>query len=323
MKKFMLLLLLLFAGQALAQNDSYLHLNKMIAKLEKNLVVTGIWVSALHPSNAIGIIESNGFPGPEEALTRPMIDFILIDMEHQPYDIVGLRNFLLALNSKREVAIKGNLQPNLVTLVRIPGEGDQPVHAMIKQVLDVGVHGVVVPHVRSARQAEKIVSACRYPQPGDSAYPTPAGTRGASPWLASYLWGLSLKEYVARADLWPLNPEGDLLAVIMIEDAEGVANLEDILKVKGIGAVIFGPYDYSFSCGHPGETAHPQVLQAWDKVKRICDRNDVPLIGFATPANIGEKLAENYRILLIGHDVRNNGSIPEILDAIAKEKLQK
>jgi len=125
-----------------------------------------------------------------------------------------------------------------------------------------------------------------------------------------------LPEYVERADLWPLNPKGDLLAVIMIEDNEGVKNIEEILKVKGIGAVIFGPYDFSVSIGHPGETSHPEVLSTWKKIKAACDKANVPLVGFATAGNIQEILTENYRMLLFGHDVRNNEDIPEILKAL-------
>jgi 4-hydroxy-2-oxoheptanedioate aldolase len=121
--------------------------------------VTGIWAEALHPSNAIGLVNQNRFPNYAESVTRPMIDFILIDMEHKPYEVTELRNFLLALNSKREVIKKGNLQPNITTLVRIPADGDMPVRGMIRQVLDVGAHGVVVPHISNAAEAEKVVKA--------------------------------------------------------------------------------------------------------------------------------------------------------------------
>ena len=321
MKRLVLISAILFLPiQVFSQNSDYIHFNKIVAKLERNQLVSGIWVSALHPSNAIGLIEMNGFPTYEESLTKPMIDFILIDMEHQPSDMSLLRNFLLAMNSKREVIIKGNLQPNIATLVRLPSDGGEPVHALIKQALDIGVHGVVIPHVRTAAEAEKIVKACRYVQPKESKIAEPIGNRGASPWIAGYLWGLTLPEYVERADLYPLNPKGDLLAIIMIEDEEGVKNIDEILKVKGIGAVIFGPYDYSFSIGHPGETDHLDVLKTWKIVKAACDRADVPLIGFATADDINDKIKENYKMLLFGHDVRNDGVIPKILDAIKNYK---
>ncbi len=319
-KIFVLSFILLVTGLGISQEKDYIHFNKIVAKLENNKIAAGTWVSALHPSNAIGLVEQNGFPTYEESINKALIDFILIDMEHQPCDMSLLRDFLLALNSKREVMIKGNLQPNIASLVRLPSDGAEPLHALIKQALDIGVHGVVIPHVRNAAEAEKIVKACRYVQPVNSKIKEPAGLRGASPWLAAYLWGLTLPEYVERADVWPLNPKGDILAIIMIEDQEGVRNIDDILKVPGIGAVIFGPYDYSFSIGHPGETTHPDVLKTWDVVKAACDRANVPLIGFANPDDINEKLNQNYKMLLFGHDVRNNGVVPKVLEAIEKHK---
>jgi len=319
MKKVILIFALFLTTSSLfSQQSSFIHFNKMVAKMEAKKLVTGIWVSALHPSNAVGLIDANGYPTYEESMNNPMVDFILIDMEHQPYDISDLRNFLLALNSKQEVVRKGNLQPNIASLVRLPTDGAEPVHALIKQALDVGVHGIVIPHVRTADEAEKIVKACRYVQPKNSKIKEPAGTRGASPWLSSYLWGVTMDEYVARADVWPLNPDGDILVIIMIEDEEGVKNIDKILKIKGIGAVIFGPYDFSFSIGFPGNVNHPRVLENWKLVKNACDRANVPLIGFANTNDIQQKLKENYKILLFGHDVRNNGVIPKVLEDIKK-----
>ena len=314
------ILVMLFSFSLFAQQTQKVHINKIIDKLEHKQLVIGTWVSALHPSNAIGLNEFTGYPDYQTSISQPMLDFILIDMEHQPYDISVLRNFLLAMNSKRDVVVKGNLQPSIVTLVRLPSEGNQPVHALIKQVLDVGVHGIVIPHVQTPEEAEKIVRACRYRQAENSPYREPQGTRGASPWLAAYLWGLTMPEYVERADVWPLNPNGDLLVVIMIEDDLGVKNVDEILKVKGIGAVIFGPYDYSFVAGHPGETNHPDVVKAWDTVKKACDKAGVPLIGFGNPENIKKLVSENYRMLLVGHDVRDDGRLQKVLNILKKIK---
>lgn len=307
------------SGEAASKETTYVHLNKIIDKLERNLLVTGVWANALHPSTAIGLARLNGFPNYEESLTKPMVDFILIDMEHEPFDVAKLRNFLLALNSRREVLAKGNLQPNVATLVRIPQDADGPVSSMVKQVLDVGAHGVVVPHVRNARDAEKFVKACRYPQPKGSEIAKPEGIRGAGLRLCSYLWGVPYEDYIQRADVWPLNPKGDLLAVIMIEDEQGVNNLEKILGVKGIGAVMFGPFDYSFTAGHGGNSRHPDVTKTWNHVKKVCDRHHVPLIGFAYPRNIHLKLKENYKMLMIGQDYDLTGKTAGVLEYLRKE----
>ena len=303
------------------END--VHLNKVVAKLEKQKLVTGIWVQGVSLSAAIGIVEFNGYPDAEASLQKPMIDFILVEMEHEPFDVAELRTFLLGLSSRREVLVKGNLQPSLAVFVRLPVEGAEPVHAAIKQVLDLGVHGVVIPHVRDRDEAQRIVQACRYPQPKGHPYEKPAGTRGASPWLCAYLWGLTMPEYVERADVWPLNPRGDLMAVIMIEDEDGVRNIDSILDVPGIGAVIFGPYDFSFASGKPGRSDDPAVVEAMNKVKRSCDRAGVPFVGFANPANIEELLNDHYRMLLVGTNVDLTGGAGQVFDILRKRAGQK
>jgi 4-hydroxy-2-oxoheptanedioate aldolase len=306
------------SGQVVSKETDYLHLNKVIDKLERNQLVTGIWVSSLNPATAIGLSRFNGYPTYEESVTKPMIDFILIDMEHEPFDVAALRNFLLACNCRQETMVKGNLQPNFATVVRIPADAGDPVGAMIKQVLDTGAHAVIVPHVRNAHDAKKVVKACRYPQPADSDIAEPQGTRGGGPRLCSYLWGLSSKEYVQRADVWPLNPKGDLMAILMIEDDEGVRNIEEILSVKGVGAVMFGPFDYSFAAGHGGNQSHPEVIEALNKLKQACDRHNVPLIGFAQRSNIAVKLEQDYKMLLIGQDFDLTGKAVKVLEYIKK-----
>jgi len=158
-----------------ASQEDYVHLNKVVAKLEKQGLATGIWVQGVSLSTAIGIVEFNGYPDTEASLDKPMIDFVLVEMEHEPFDVTELRTFLLGLSSRREVLIKGNLQPGLAVFVRLPVEGSEPVHADIKQVLDLGVHGVVIPHVRSREDALRIVQACRYPQPKGHPYEKPVG----------------------------------------------------------------------------------------------------------------------------------------------------
>lgn len=300
--------------------EPFIHLNKVVAKLEKGKRVTGIWVQSVNLSSAISIIEYNGYPSQEECLNKPMIDFVLVEMEHEPYDISELRTFLLGLNSKREVFIKGNLQPNLAVFVRLPVEGRDPVHAQVKQALDIGVHGVVIPHVQTADEALKIVKACRYIQPEGSPYRKPEGQRGASPWVCAYLWGLTMPEYVRHADVWPLNPQGDIMVIIMIEDKKGVRNINSILKVPGIGAVIYGPYDYSFSSGHFGNTEATVVKEARKKLKAACDKANVPLVGLANPSTIEEFIEENYRMILIGTNVDLSGGAARVLDVLRKKQ---
>jgi len=295
------------------EDSEYLHLNKVIAKLEEGKLVTGIWCLSQSMANARNLVSYNGFPTQTEAMNRPMIDFILVAMEHYPFNISRLREFTLGLTSRREIMTKGNLQPSFATFVRLPVEGGDPVHAMIKQALDVGVHGVVIPHVRNAAEARKIVEACRFARPSDSPYREPLGTRGFSPAICSYLWGLTPAEYYQRADTWPLNPNGDLMVIVMVEDPEGVQNINEIAAVPGIGAIFFGPADYTVSSGNYRRKDF-DVNEALNTVKKACDTAGVPFVGFASIDNIAEKSREKNRMYIIGSDVDNSGRAEKVLD---------
>ena len=101
-------------------------------------------------------------------------------------------------------------------------EGDENVRFATKQVLDSGAFGVVFPRVETAEQAERAVRAMRYPPQRGEASPEPAGRRGWGPGRAALYWGLAVADYARRADVWPLDPEGELFAMIMIESVEGV-----------------------------------------------------------------------------------------------------
>jgi len=308
--------LLLLPSYATSQ-ESYIHLNKVIEKLEKGKVVAGIWSLSQNLPTARGIVEFNGFPNQKEAIEKPMIDFLVVAMEHYPYDITQLRTFMAGLISRREVIAKGSIQPNLACFVRIPSDGSEPVHALIKQVLDVGAHGVVVPHVRNAEEALKIVRACRYQRPAHASQKEPQGTRGFSPTICSYIWGVTIDEYYDRADVWPLNPLGDIMVIIMIEDPEGVKNIDDIIKVPGIGAIFFGPADYTVSSGNYGNRDF-DVSIPLNVVKRACDKAGIPFVAFANEHDIEKKMQDNPTMFIIGSDTDLGGSASKVLDYLRR-----
>lgn len=295
------------------------HLNKVVAKLEAGQPVTGIWCLSRSPANARSLIEYNGFPDAEESLKRPMIDFLVVAMEHYPYDISELRAFSNGLVSRREALAKGNLQPNLAWFVRIPAEGSQPVHAQIKQVLDIGAHGVVVPFVRTAEEARAIVQACRYVRPEGDPLSEPRGTRGFSPAIATFHWGVSLQEYYERADVWPLNPDGDLMVILMIEDPVGLAHIEEIVRVPGVGAIFFGPGDFTVTSGRQGNPDFDPAA-AETAIREACAAAGVPFLGFANASNIRQRIEEDgIRMLLIGSDIDKRGGAHQALEVLRAE----
>ena len=222
------------------------------------------------------------------------VDWQFIDMEHGPYLLDRLQATL------QELREEGATRPRLAPIVRIPMEGDENVRFATKQVLDLGVFGVVFPRVETAEQAERAVSAMRYPPQRGEASPEPVGRRGWGPGRAARYWGLGVPDYARRADVWPLDPEGELFAMIMIESAEGVRNIDEIVRVPGIGAIFIGPADLGMSLGvgPPTPAQPPETESAIQRVLAACKANDV-ICGLAEPRTESEKrIAEGFRVLL-------------------------
>jgi 4-hydroxy-2-oxoheptanedioate aldolase len=169
-----------------------------------------------------------------------------------------------------------------------------------KQVLDIGVFGIVFPHVSTVEEARNAVSACRYPRLPKSPIYDPPGMRGDAPVRAARYWGLSQQEYYARADVWPLAPQGEILAIIQCEEVRAIENLPQILQeVPGIGVVLIGEGDLSQELGHPREYEHPVVADAIDSILKSCQEHHVPC-GHPHPdaRNIERLIASGYRFLM-------------------------
>ena len=92
------------------------------------------------------------------------------------------------------------------------------------------------PAIHNREQAEIAVRATRYPQINGVQDYEPPGLRGRNPSNAVWYWGV--QDYHSRADVWPLDAQGELLAIMFIESPEGVANIEDIITVPGVGAYL-------------------------------------------------------------------------------------
>ena len=215
-----------------------------------------------------------------------------IEMEHSPYQIDH------AIKVMADLRPEGAARPRLSPVIRIPPEGDEVLKSTIKQVLDQGAMGVMVPHIRTAKEAAKIVEAMRYPPQRGAKYPSPPGIRGWGPTRAARYWGLSSAEYAQRADVWPLNPDGELLAIAVIESREGVKNIEEILKVPGLGALLVGPADLSLSLGvgNPGANPNaPEVEAATDTVAKACAAQKAVVCGTFESPDPKKRMAQGFR----------------------------
>src|SRR6202050_811227 len=190
--------------------------------------------------------------GAAQSMGAAPFDGVVFEMEHNPYDIRQLRDCMQYMLDRAQILKSGSLAPAVAPFVRIPPNGGEMNQFIAKQVLDIGVYGIVWPHVSTVEEARSAVQACRYPRPREAAYYEPAGQRGDAPRTAARYWGLTDQEYYKRADTWPLNPGGKIITVIMCEEKRAIGNLPKMLEqVKGIGVVLVGEGDLSQDLGHP------------------------------------------------------------------------
>lgn len=281
-----LALSLLFVSPKASAQEAGTRLNKAIELLENDEPAFGLLSFDYSLNNA-------------RSLSRSGLDFIIIDMEHAPFDVERIREFLLGMTDKRAILEKGSLQPNVVPFVRIPAIGSEDVLSQVKQALDVGAFGVMFPSVNSAAEAEMAIRASRYPQLTGADDFEPAGLRGRNPSNAVWYWGI--RDYHAKADLWPLDPDGELLAIIQIETPEGVENIEEIISVPGTGAIFIGPADLSTAMGYASSTA-PEVEAAIQTVLRSCLAHDVPCAITTNSATVEARLEQGFRFVTVGLD---------------------
>lgn len=234
------------------------------------------------------------------ALSTQSYDGLIFEAEHNPYDISTLRHSLQYLLDRRQIVERATIAPAVTPLIRIPANGGEMNQWQAKQVLDLGAYGVVWPRVSSPEQAYNAVAACRYPRLRSAAACEPEGQRGDSPANAARYWGLSLQEYYAKADVWPLAPDGEVLVVIMCEEVKAIDNLPRILaEVPGIGVVLIGEGDLSQNLGIPRQYDNPVLVEAMTAIRRICSEHRVPCGHPHVDAhNAARIVEEGYRFLV-------------------------
>lgn len=232
--------------------------------------------------------------------SQSQLDFVIFDMEHGAADFTQYKNFLQFMVDKAQLLKKGNLQPNVTPLARIPSNGSEKNQWVIKQALDAGAFGLMSPHIRNVEEARALVANSRYPQKVGAADNEPPGERGAAPAYAARYWGVPVPEYFERADAWPLDPKGEIAVIAMIESAEGVKNIRQILtEVKGISAIFIGPNDLSTSLGYPGQMDHPETEKAAQQVLAVAKEFSVPCGILVFKHNIEKRVKEGFKYLVI------------------------
>ena len=244
------------------------------------------------------------------ALATAKYDGVVYEMEHNPYDIRAFRDCLQYMLNRRLIAQSGSLAPAVTPMARIPPNGLEKAQWHAKQVLDLGAYGIIWPHISTVEEAYNAVAACRYPRLKTAKNYEPAGIRGDGPGGAVRYWGLTQQEYYQKADVWPLDPNGEIFVILMMEDTRGIENLADILKkVPGIGAILIGEGDLSQELGYPRQYEHPVVLKWMARVVKTCKEANVVVGHPHVEAGNAERIVkEGYRFLMCA-PVRSYGHL--------------
>lgn len=215
-------------------------------------------------------------------------DWLAVDMEHSAVDYGTVQAMLQAISIG-----------HTVPYVLVPTNDAKE----IKRSLDIGAYGIVVPNVKTPEEAERAVRACRYP---------PDGFRGVGSVRGPLYGG---PDYYEKAN-------SEISVVVMIEDAEAVNRIADIMQIPGIDAFHIGPYDLAASLGVPFglDNPHPDHKAAVQRVLAVGRRLDVPVgIHCGSAEEVVRRMEQGFRWLALATDARLLfSSVRDALSAIGK-----
>ncbi len=242
------------------------------------------------------------------------IQFAAFDMKNGMFDLGRLQLSLLGLLDRGDILRRASLQQGVTAMARVPLRPHEDPSFVIGEMLDMGLTGFVFPEIDNRQQAEAAIRAMRYPH--RDGYQSPAGYTGghtASAARAARYWGVSEAEYRRRADVWPLNPDGELFAMFQVETVEAVKNLREIIATPGLGAVLIGANTLTDSMGVKVSGlvtgpagAPPEVEKVMMQIVATCQEFRVPCAIPVAGATREEGLAlqarrikEGFRIMYL------------------------
>lgn len=231
-------------------------------RLAAGHTVLGSWITLAHPAVA-------------EIMARAGFDWLAVDLEHSVITIREAEELI------RVIGLCG-----VAPLVRLSWND----HIQIKRVMDAGAHGVIVPMVNSAAEAEAAVAAVRYP---------PRGSRGVGLARAQG-YGAAFRDYLD----WQAE---HAVVIVQVEHIRAVENLQSILDVDGVDGFIVGPYDLSGSLGVPGQFDHPEFAAAMARIREVAGARGAVMgihVIEPDPVALAERLDEGYRFLAYSLDIR-------------------
>ena len=242
------------------------RVNKAVELLEQRQPVYFEFVDAM---------SAGGYEG-GRALAQTWADYITYDVEHSAFDATALWQFMRGLADGGPTK-SGHRTPAVIVTLPMDGTSESAVRAnswIVKHALAAGVHGLLLCHVETAEAVRAFVEAARYAFVPAIGSDLGAGRRGhGGQTRAAEIWGVPVAEYFARADPWPLNPRGELLLGIKVENTRALASVERTTRVPGLAFAEWGPGDMGMSMGYPDqhdEPYPPEMLTARTRIMAAC-----------------------------------------------------
>ncbi len=249
-----------------------------------------------------------------KAAAKGWADILMYDMEGSAMDFTKLRDFMRGLVDGGPTP-SGHATPAVFVTLPLYGLSEEVVtanHWMIQQALACGIHGLHLCHARNAAAVRAFVRAVRYEihrQGVDAGLGEGIRMFGAHEY-ASKIWGVTAKEYYQAADAWPLNPRGEIMLGVKIEDHVGLEHAEDIARVPGLAFAEWGPRDTSYSNGHldvafdygrkAGVVQPPELVAAAQRVIRASKANHLHILDNARAEDVISQLDAGIDIIAGG-----------------------
>ncbi len=251
------------------------------------------------------IYYAEAYGGYEEGkkLARTWADYIIYNMEHAPLDFNALKEFMRGLVEGGPTP-SGHRTPAVIVTLPVLGLDVETFKGgswMIQQALAQGVHGLHLGRARDPEAVKLYVHAARYPFQKKAVDALGEGVRGwGSQKFAAWVWGIDEKEYLKRADVWPLNQEGEIMLGLKIEDKQALQNAEKSIAVPGVAFAEHGPRDMGLSYGYLGGRADPpvpaEVQAAGDRVLAACKASKVFFLDNVLPENVEAQIDRGVMI---------------------------
>ena len=234
---------------------------------------------------------------------KTFADYINIGMEHGAFDMAGLDEFMRGLVDGGPTN-SGHRTPAVLVEVPVDGGSEDIVRAnawQFRQILARGVHGILLCHADTPGAVKAFVESCRYPFStigvGRNLDVGRRGSGGQS--TAAAVWGISPEEYLEKADVWPLDPNGELMLGLKIENTRALSNVELTTRVPGIAFAEMGPGDMGMSFGYRQASRNPpppELQEARDRVLNSCKAAGIRFLEGLTPEASAQKIDEGVRI---------------------------